>query len=169
VFAMRQFASAAETGRLRLAIVVSRFNHLVSVRLLEGATAELVRRGVAEDDVHVVWVPGAFEIPQAARALADTRRYDAIIALGVVIRGGTPHFDYVCRGVTDGVREVMRDTGVPVAVGVLTTADARVRQGAGVRGDRRAQRDRRSDRGARAQLAARPDGGGRPQPAAARG
>jgi 6,7-dimethyl-8-ribityllumazine synthase len=78
---------------------------------------------VADDDVHVAWVPGAFEIPQTARALADTRRYDAIIALGVVIRGGTPHFDYVCRGVTDGVREVMRDTGVPVAFGVLTTDD----------------------------------------------
>ena len=119
---MKQFATAEDT-RLRLAIVVSRFNHLVSVRLLEGATAELARRGVADDDVHVAWVPGAFELPQAARALADTRRYDAIIALGVVIRGGTPHFDYVCQGVTDGVREVMRDTGVPVAFGVLTTDD----------------------------------------------
>jgi 6,7-dimethyl-8-ribityllumazine synthase len=115
-------ASRADTA-LRFAVVVSRFNHLVSVRLLEGCTAELARRGVAADDVHVAWVPGAFEIPQAARALADTRRYDAIVALGVVIRGGTPHFDYVCQGVTDGVREVMRDTGVPVAFGVLTTDD----------------------------------------------
>jgi 6,7-dimethyl-8-ribityllumazine synthase len=120
---MKLFASAPDAGSLRLAIVVSRFNHLVSVRLLEGATAELSRRGVAAEDVDVAWVPGAFEIPQTARALADTRRYDAIIALGVVIRGGTPHFDYVCRGVTDGVREVMRDTGVPVAFGVLTTDD----------------------------------------------
>ena len=120
---MKQFAGAPEAARLRLAIVVSRFNHLVSVRLLEGATRELTRRGVADDDVHVAWVPGAFEIPQTARALADTRRYDAIIALGVVIRGGTPHFDYVCQGVTDGVREVIRDTGVPVAFGVLTTDD----------------------------------------------
>src|SRR5262249_2750115 len=97
--------------------------HLVSVRLLEGASAELARRGVAADRVHVAWVPGAFEIPQAARALATTRRYAAIIALGVVIRGGTPHFDYVCRAVTDGVREVMRATGVPVAFGVLPTDD----------------------------------------------
>jgi 6,7-dimethyl-8-ribityllumazine synthase len=119
---MKVFA-AAETGALRMAIVVSRFNHLVSVRLLEGATAELHRRGVAAEDVDVAWVPGAFEIPQTARALADTQRYDAIIALGVVIRGGTPHFDYVCQGVTDGVREVMRETGVPVAFGVLTTDD----------------------------------------------
>jgi 6,7-dimethyl-8-ribityllumazine synthase len=119
---VKRFAAAADTA-LRFAVVVSRFNHLVSVRLLEGCTAELARRGVAEDDVHVAWVPGAFEIPQAARALADTRRYHAIIALGVVIRGGTPHFDYVCQGVTDGVREVMRDTGIPVAFGVLTTDD----------------------------------------------
>jgi 6,7-dimethyl-8-ribityllumazine synthase len=68
-------------------------------------------------------VPGAFEIPLAARALAASRRYDAVVALGAVIRGATPHFDYVCRAVTDGVREVMRDTGVPVAFGVLTTDD----------------------------------------------
>ena len=119
---MKQFATS-DAARLRLAIVVSRFNHLVSVRLLEGATAELARRGVNDDDVHVAWVPGAFEIPQAARVLASSGRYDAIAALGVVIRGGTPHFEYVCLGVTDGVREVMRDTGIPVAFGVLTTDD----------------------------------------------
>jgi 6,7-dimethyl-8-ribityllumazine synthase len=119
---MKIFASC-DVGPLRFAVVVSRFNHLVSVRLLEGCTAELHRHGIAAEDVHVAWVPGAFEIPQAARTLAGTRRYDAIIALGVVIRGGTPHFDYVCKGVTDGVREVMRDTGVPVAFGVLTTDD----------------------------------------------
>lgn len=120
---MKVFESERIGGPLRVAIVVSRFNHLVSVRLLEGATAELHRRGVAGDDIHVAWVPGAFEIPQAARALAATGRYRAVITLGVVIRGGTPHFDFVCDGVTDGVREVMRDTGVPVAFGVLTTDD----------------------------------------------
>jgi 6,7-dimethyl-8-ribityllumazine synthase len=109
---------------LRFAVVVSRFNHLVSVRLLEGCVRELESRGAASDDIHVAWVPGAFEIPLAARALAATRRYDGIVALGSVIRGGTPHFEYVCRAVTDGVREVMRDTGVPVAFGVLTTDDA---------------------------------------------
>ncbi len=118
---MKVFESSLDAERLRFAVVVSRFNHLISVRLLEGCTAELRRRG--SEDVHVAWVPGAFEIPQAARALAETRRYDAIVALGVVVRGGTPHFDYVCQGVTDGVREVMRDTGVPVAFGVLTTDD----------------------------------------------
>jgi 6,7-dimethyl-8-ribityllumazine synthase len=120
---MKVFASSLDAERLRFGIVVSRFNHLVSVRLLEGCTAELRRRGSSAEDVDVAWVPGAFEIPQAARALAESRRYQAIIALGVVIRGGTPHFDYVCHGVTDGVREVMRDTGVPVAFGVLTTDD----------------------------------------------
>ena len=71
----------------------------------------------------MAWVPGAFEIPLAARELARTGRYDALVTLGVVIRGGTPHFDYVCRGVTDGLRDVMQATGVPVAFGVLTTDD----------------------------------------------
>ena len=102
---------------------MSRFNHLVSVRLLEGCHERLLERGARPEDIHVAWVPGAFEMPQAARVLAASGRYDAIVTLGVVIRGGTPHFEYVCRGVTDGVREVMRDTGVPVAFGVLTTDD----------------------------------------------
>jgi 6,7-dimethyl-8-ribityllumazine synthase len=120
---VRVFETDRPGASLRFAVVVSRFNHLISVRLLEGAVAELHRRGVGGDDIDVAWVPGAFEIPQAARALASTGRYQAIIALGVVIRGGTPHFDYVCSGVTDGVREVIRDTDVPVAFGVLTTDD----------------------------------------------
>jgi 6,7-dimethyl-8-ribityllumazine synthase len=108
---------------LRVAVVVSRFNHLISARLLEGCLQELRLRGCGEGDVHVAWVPGAFEIPQAARALANTGRYDALVTLGSVIRGGTPHFEYVCSGVTEGVRSVIRDTGVPVAFGVLTTDD----------------------------------------------
>jgi len=108
---------------LRFAVVVSRFNHLISARLLEGCVRELVARGADRDEIHVAWVPGAFEISQAARTLAASGRYDAIVTLGVVIRGGTPHFDYVCRAVADGVREVVRDTDVPVAFGVLTTDD----------------------------------------------
>ncbi len=104
-------------------MVVSRFNHLVSVRLLEGCTRTLEKRGADPDDVHVAWVPGAFEIPQAARALAATGRYAAVVALGAVIRGGTPHFEYICHGLVDGVGRVIRDTGVPVALGVLTTDD----------------------------------------------
>lgn len=120
---MRTYPADRNAGELRFGIVVSRFNHVVSLRLLEGCTAELDRRGCRESDIHVVWVPGAFEIPQTAQILALTGRYDALVALGAVIRGGTPHFDYVCRAVTDGVREVIRDTGVPVAFGVLTTDD----------------------------------------------
>jgi 6,7-dimethyl-8-ribityllumazine synthase len=121
---VRSYPVVVEAKGLRVAIVVSRFNHLLTSRLLDGCAAELEARGCAADDVHVAWVPGAFEIPLAARALARTGRYDAVVTLGVVIRGGTPHFDYVCRAVTDGVRDVMRDTGVPVAFGVLTTDDA---------------------------------------------
>jgi 6,7-dimethyl-8-ribityllumazine synthase len=121
---MKTYATRLEARGLRFAVVVARFNHLICARLLEGCNAELARRGAQEDDVHVAWVPGAFEIPLAARVLAESQRYDAIVALGAVIRGGTPHFDYVCRGVTDGVREAMRDTGVPIAFGVLTCDDA---------------------------------------------
>jgi 6,7-dimethyl-8-ribityllumazine synthase len=120
---MKSYPSALGAAGLRFGIVVSRFNHLISARLLDGTVRELEARGCPPDDMHVAWVPGAFEIPLAARALAHTGRYDAIVTLGVVIRGGTPHFDYVCRAVTDGVRDVMRDTGVPVAFGVLTTDD----------------------------------------------
>jgi 6,7-dimethyl-8-ribityllumazine synthase len=120
---VKSWVTNLDATGLHLAIVVARFNHLICTRLLDGALEELERRGAQPDAIHVAWVPGAFEIPQAARALAKTGRYDAVIALGAVIRGGTPHFDYVCDGVTAGVREVMRDTGVPVAFGVLTCDD----------------------------------------------
>jgi 6,7-dimethyl-8-ribityllumazine synthase len=106
---------------LRFAVVVSRFNHLVSVKLLEGCTRELEKRGAAPDDVHVAWVPGAFEIPLATQTAAQTGRYDALVAIGAVIRGDTAHFEYVCRAVTDGLREIGLRTGAPVAFGVLTT------------------------------------------------
>lgn len=108
---------------LRVALVVSRFNHLISIRLIDGARESLFEHGLAASDLELFWVPGAFEIPQAARGLAASGRFDAIVTLGSVIRGGTPHFDYVCRGVTDGVREVMQDLNVPVGFGVLTTDD----------------------------------------------
>ena len=135
---MKTFESSTDASELRFGVVVARFNEPISARLLEACSAELAGRGAAEADIHVAWVPGAFEIPQAARALAVSGRYDAIVALGAVIRGETPHFDVVCDGVTAGVREVMRDTGVPVAFGVLTTengAQARARAG-GERGDK---------------------------------
>jgi 6,7-dimethyl-8-ribityllumazine synthase len=117
------YPSNLDASGLRFAVVVSRFNHPISAALLDGCLATLESRGAAEDAVEVAWVPGAFEIPQACRVLAASGRYDAVVTLGSVIRGGTPHFDYVCIGVTDGVREVMRDTGVPVAFGVLTLDD----------------------------------------------
>jgi 6,7-dimethyl-8-ribityllumazine synthase len=120
---VRVYPSRVEASGLRFAVVVARFNHLVCVRLLEGCTRELALRGARAEDVDVAWVPGAYEIPHAARVLAKSGRYDAVVALGAVIRGGTPHFDFVCQGVTDGVREVVRDTDVPVAFGVLTTDD----------------------------------------------
>ena len=120
---MKSYPSEGDATGLRFALVASRFNQLVSTRLLEACHETLLERGAREEDVHVAWVPGAFEIPLAARVLAESGRYHAIAALGVVVRGGTPHFDYVCNGVTDGVREVMRDTGLPVAFGVLTTDD----------------------------------------------
>jgi 6,7-dimethyl-8-ribityllumazine synthase len=118
------YESSEDASGLRFAVVVSRFNEPISLKLLDACLAELVRCGARQEDIDVAWVPGAFEIPMAARALASSGRYDALVTLGSVIRGGTPHFDYVCRGVTDGLREVMRDTGLPVGFGVLTTDDA---------------------------------------------
>lgn len=112
--------SVDATG-LRVAMVVSRFNHLISIRLIDGTREALVDHGLDPKDLTLFWVAGAFEIPQAARRFAESGRFDAIVTLGSVIRGGTPHFDYVCRGVTDGVREVMRASNVPVGFGVLTT------------------------------------------------
>ena len=99
---------------------MARFNELLSSRLLSGAMDALVRHGAAESDIDVAWVPGAFEIPLVAGKLATSGRYDAVIALGVVIRGGTPHFEYVSAEVSKGVAKVTLDTGVPVMFGVIT-------------------------------------------------
>jgi 6,7-dimethyl-8-ribityllumazine synthase len=108
---------------LKIAVLHAAFNEDVVGGLLQGAREALKEMGAAEKDICSVEVPGAFELPLAARALAASKRYDALIALGVVIRGGTPHFEFVCRGVTDGVQAAMRDSGVPIAFGVLTTDD----------------------------------------------
>lgn len=105
----------------RFAIIVSRFNSFISDRLLEGALDTLLRHGAEIDAMPVVKVPGAFEIPLAAKRLAMSGKYDAVICLGAVIRGGTPHFEYVSAEVTKGIALVSLDTGVPVAFGVLTT------------------------------------------------
>jgi len=105
---------------LKVGIVVSRFNDLLGSRLLSGAQDALVRHGVAAEDVDVAWVPGAFEIPLVADRLAKSGRYDAVVALGVVIRGGTPHFEYVAGEVAKGIAKVSLDAGVPVMFGVIT-------------------------------------------------
>jgi 6,7-dimethyl-8-ribityllumazine synthase len=104
-----------------VAVVASRFNEGVTRRLVEGALAGLAKQGVADDDVDLAWVPGAFEIPFIARRLATTGRYDAIICLGAVIRGDTAHFELVANEAARGIAEVARDTGVPVVFEVLAT------------------------------------------------
>ncbi len=106
---------------LRFGIVVGRFNSFIGERLLEGALDAIIRHGGADGDIHVARVPGAFEIPLVAKKLADSGRYDALICLGAVIRGSTPHFDYVASEVSKGVASVSLESGVPVAFGVLTT------------------------------------------------
>ena len=108
------------TGR-RLGLVVARFNSFISEKLLEGAMDSLVRSGVNTEDIVVARVPGAFEIPLVAQKMAKSGKYDAIICLGAVIRGATPHFDYVAGEVAKGTAQVMLDAGVPVLFGVLTT------------------------------------------------
>ncbi len=105
----------------RFGIVVSRFNDFITEKLLGGAMDALLRTGVKESDIHVVKVPGAFEIPLAAQKAAKAGIYDAIICLGAVIRGSTPHFDYVCAEVSKGVAQVSLDSGIPVIFGVVTT------------------------------------------------
>lgn len=105
----------------KFGVIVSRFNSFICDRLLEGALDTLNRHGADMDAIPVVKVPGAFEIPLAAKKMAQSGKYDAVICLGAVIRGGTPHFDYVCAEVTKGVAAVSLDSGLPVAFGVLTT------------------------------------------------
>jgi len=106
---------------LRFGVVVSRFNEFISTRLLEGAQDALSRHGVREQDIDIAWTPGSFEIPLVAKKMAQSGRYDAIIGIGAVIRGGTPHFDYIAAEVTKGIALVGLETGVPVSNGVITT------------------------------------------------
>ena len=105
----------------KFAIIVARYNSFISEKLLEGALDSLIRSGTLDSDIDVVRVPGAFEIPLIAKRLAGSQKYDAVIVLGVVIRGATPHFDVVVSEVSKGTAQVGLDTGVPVLFGVLTT------------------------------------------------
>jgi 6,7-dimethyl-8-ribityllumazine synthase len=106
---------------LKFAIVAGRFNEFITNKLIGGALDALKRHGADEDNIELVWVPGAFEIPLAAKKIAEQKRFDAVICLGAVIRGATPHFDYVSGEVSKGVANVGLETGVPVIFGVLTT------------------------------------------------
>jgi len=105
----------------KIGIIVSRFNSFISERLVDGAMDALNRHGVLDEDISIVRVPGAFEIPLTARKLADMNRFDAIICLGAVIRGATPHFDYVSAEVSKGIASVGLEKGLPVVFGILTT------------------------------------------------
>ncbi len=105
---------------LRFGVVVSRFNEFITSRLLDGAQDGLVRHGVREADIEVAWTPGSFEIPLVAKRMAQSGKYSAIVCLGAVIRGGTPHFEYIAAEVSKGIARVSLETGVPVIYGVIT-------------------------------------------------
>ncbi len=105
---------------LKFGLVVSRFNDFITKKLLEGAQDALLRHGVNEEGIEIAWVPGSFEIPLIANKLAQTKRYDAVICLSAVIRGGTPHFDYIAAEVSKGIAKVGLETGLPVIYGVIT-------------------------------------------------
>jgi 6,7-dimethyl-8-ribityllumazine synthase len=106
---------------LKFGLVVSRFNEFFSKKLLEGAQDALLRHGVNESDIEIAWTPGSFEIPLIAQKMAQSKKYNAIICLGAVIRGGTPHFEYIASEVTKGIAKVSLDSGIPVIFGVITT------------------------------------------------
>lgn len=105
---------------LKFAVVVSRFNELITNRLLEGARDALLRHGVDERDIDVTWTPGCFEIPLIAKRLAQSGKYDSVICLGAVIRGGTPHFQYIASEVHRGIGKISLDTGLPIIQGIIT-------------------------------------------------
>lgn len=118
---MKVIQGELQAKGMKFAIIVSRFNDFITGKLLDGAVDALVRHGAKDEDIDVVKVPGAFEIPLAAKKVAEKGSYHAVICLGTVIRGATPHFDYVAAEVSKGVAAVSLDTGVPIAFGVLTT------------------------------------------------
>lgn len=120
---MREVSGSAGGAGRRVALVVARFNEQVTVKLVEGAIAGLTGAGVGDDDIELVWVPGAFEIPLAAQALARSGRFDAVICLGAVIRGETAHFELVAGEAARGIAAVSRETGVPCVFEVLVTDD----------------------------------------------
>ena len=118
---MKTFEGKLVSKEIKIGIVAARSNEFITAKLLEGAMDGLLRHNMDEKDIHVAWVPGAFEIPLVASKMAKSRKYDAVICLGAVIRGSTSHYDYVCSEVSKGIASVSLESGVPVMFGVLTT------------------------------------------------
>ena len=118
---MRTFEGKFDGRDVKIAIVAGRFNEFITSKLVGGALDVLKRNDVSEENIDIAWVPGAFEIPLIAKKLANTQKYDAIITLGAVIKGSTPHFDYVCSEVSKGVAQISLQSELPVIFGVLTT------------------------------------------------
>ena len=118
---MKTFEGNLIAKEIKIGIVVSRFNEFITSKLLSGAMDGLVRHDVQEKDIHVAWVPGAFEIPMIASKMAKSGKYDAVICLGAVIRGSTSHYDYVCSEVSKGIASVSLSSSIPVMFGILTT------------------------------------------------
>ena len=117
---MKTFEGNFTGGKIKVGIIGGRFNEFITSKLIAGAKDALIRHGVKEENIDLAWVPGAFEIPLVAQKMAKTKKYDAIITLGAVIRGATPHFDYVCSEVSKGVATVSLQNEMPVIFGVLT-------------------------------------------------
>jgi 6,7-dimethyl-8-ribityllumazine synthase len=118
---MAEFVGTPTGGRRRIAVLASRFNETITQKLADGATDALVRHGVAADNIDLVWVPGAWELPAAARRLLASERYDALVVVGAVIRGETPHFDYIADEASRGLAQASADYDVPLGFGLLTT------------------------------------------------
>ncbi len=118
---MRVFEGNFSASDVKIGIVAARFNEFITSKLLSGASDALKRHEISDDNIDVAWVPGAFEIPLIAKKMADSKKYDAVICLGAVIRGSTSHYDYVCSEVSKGIAHISLDSGIPVMFGVLTT------------------------------------------------
>ena len=118
---MKTFEGNLVSKDIRVGIIAARFNEFITSKLISGAMDGLVRHNVNEDNIHIAWVPGAFEIPLIASKMAKSGNYDAVICLGAVIRGATSHYDYVCNEVSKGIAAISLETGVPVMFGVVTT------------------------------------------------
>ena len=118
---MKKFEGKFNGKGVKIGIVAGRFNEFITSKLVGGAVDVLKRNDVNEEDIDIAWVPGAFEIPLITKKMAESKKYDAIITLGAVIKGSTPHFDYVCAEVSKGVAQISLQTGLPIMFGVLTT------------------------------------------------